>query len=68
MTTHPHLIPTWDVVQHDSTPDCICGPTLLTQNYESMPTYWKHHAAVAHHSSRGHKSYDRVDEGKKSKK
>ena len=30
VATTLHVVPVGDVVEHDTSPDCICGPTLDT--------------------------------------
>lgn len=56
----PHVIPNWDAIQHEPSPDCICGPTHMRclAGHNGAPAYWQHHAAVKHHSSMGPKTHD----------
>lgn len=43
-----HIIPLGDLIQHEFTPDCVCGPAVTHEpdgsNPQKINVYFRHHA------------------------
>lgn len=51
---HGHVIPLNDLVEHDETEDCICGPLVEPVEREDGSVTW----LVTHHSLDGREQYE----------
>jgi hypothetical protein len=50
MSTHRHVMPDNDIVEHQATDTCVCGPTAeLVKHDDSTDAGWLH----VHHSLDG---------------
>lgn len=53
-----HVIPLGDLIDHDRTDGCICGPTSELQTHDDAPDAW----LVTHHSLDGREATERAPE------
>lgn len=51
-----HVIPLGDVIDHDHTDDCVCGPTSELQANADAPDVW----LVTHHSLDGREATEQA--------